>query len=195
MEGKLRFVKPIAFGSGLVLLLASCATIPTGPTVLVLPGSTKSFEQFKADDGTCRDWASAQAGGEPARVAGQSAATGALVGTAVGATAGAVLGAASGRAGPGAAIGAGVGLLGGSAAGADVGRVAATSVQRRYDNAYVQCMFAKGNRVPVARGAYGTEIAGVGSASRGGPKRSASDAAIPPPPPGAPPSPPPGASP
>lgn len=31
-----------------LLLLAGCATVPSGPSVLVLPGSGKTFEQFQA---------------------------------------------------------------------------------------------------------------------------------------------------
>jgi hypothetical protein len=45
----------------IALLLAACATAPTGPTVMVLPGAGKSFEQFQTDDGACREWASQQA--------------------------------------------------------------------------------------------------------------------------------------
>ena len=43
------------------LLLGACATAPTGPGVMVLPGAGKSFEQFQADDAACRSWASQQA--------------------------------------------------------------------------------------------------------------------------------------
>ena len=41
-------------------LVAGCATIPGGPAVMVLPGSTKSFDQFRADDGECRQYSAAQ---------------------------------------------------------------------------------------------------------------------------------------
>jgi hypothetical protein len=47
----------------LVPLLGACATAPTGPTVMVLPGGGTSFDQFQADDATCRDWAARRAGG------------------------------------------------------------------------------------------------------------------------------------
>jgi hypothetical protein len=50
--------------------------------------------------------------------------------------------------GAGAAIGAGTGLLLGSAAGSSYAAGSYYAVQRRYDNAYVQCMYAKGNQVP-----------------------------------------------
>jgi hypothetical protein len=30
--------------------LSACATIPTGPSVMILPGRGKTFEQFQTDD-------------------------------------------------------------------------------------------------------------------------------------------------
>ena len=40
------WVFPIAAG----LLLTGCVVVPTGPSVMVLPGNAKDFEQFKGDD-------------------------------------------------------------------------------------------------------------------------------------------------
>lgn len=45
-------------------VVGGCATIPDGPGVLVLPGSMKSFDQFRADDGECRRYATAQIDGK-----------------------------------------------------------------------------------------------------------------------------------
>ena len=73
---------------GAALVVAACASIPTGPNVLVLPGNGKSFEQFQTADAVCRQWSAQQTG---------------------------------------------------------------TSVQVHYDIAYAQCMYAKGNQIPVAR--------------------------------------------
>jgi len=129
------------------LALAGCVTVPTGPAVMALPGHAKSFDAFRADDMTCRDYAYYQMGpipGQPGDVAVANAAGGA----ALGAAAGAIIGAASGHAGPGAAIGAGTGLLFGSAAGANAAGYTSYDLQRRYDAAYLQCMYAKGNQVP-----------------------------------------------
>jgi hypothetical protein len=39
-------------------------------------------------------------------------------------------------------------LLVGTAAGANAGQVSGYEAQRRYDHAYVQCMYARGNQVP-----------------------------------------------
>jgi len=132
--------------------LGACASVPTAPSVMVLPGGGKSFEAFRDDDGVCRDWAGHQMGVDPAHQAHRDIATGAVVGSAVGAAAGALIGVASGAAGPGAAIGAGTGLLLGTASGASVGGNEWGSLQSRYDTAYMQCMYAKGNQIPMAQG-------------------------------------------
>ncbi len=141
----------LLLGSAAVAL-GGCATLPTGPSVMVLPAPGKPFEQFQAEDATCRQWAAQQVG-PPGAPAAQNTAVGAAVGTAVGAGLGAGLGALAGHAGTGAAIGAGAGLLTGAAAGANADQAAGWHAQRRYDMAYQQCMYAKGNQVPgVVRG-------------------------------------------
>jgi hypothetical protein len=130
-----------------LLLLGACATLPSGPGILALPGSKKSFDEFRVDDGQCRQYANEQVGGAtPSQAATNAGVGGAVVGTAVGAAAGAAIGGSSG-----AAVGAGVGLLTGTAVGAGYGYDSAYSVQQRYDYAYLQCMYAKGNKVPVSR--------------------------------------------
>ncbi len=131
-----------------LLTLSGCVTMPPGPSVMVLPGSGKSFEQFQTDDAVCRQWAAGQTGIAPQTVANQNTATGAVAGTAIGAGLGAAIGAASGSAGTGAAIGAASGLLFGTAAGAGSGQSSGWELQRRYDIAYQQCMYAKGNQIP-----------------------------------------------
>ncbi|PCD59539.1 hypothetical protein CN645_22215, partial [Burkholderia sp. IDO3] len=57
--------------------------------------------------------------------------------------------------GTGAAVGAGAGLLAGSVVGAGAAQGSAYDIQRRYDYAYLQCMYASGNRVPVPGGMSG----------------------------------------
>jgi len=134
-----------------LLVVGGCATVPTGPSVMVLPPPGKPFEQFQVEDATCRQWARQQIGLSPQETINQNAATGAVVGTAIGAGLGAAIGAASGRAGAGAAIGAGSGLLVGTASGANAGQVYGAEAQRRYDIAYEQCMYANGNIIPGMR--------------------------------------------
>jgi hypothetical protein len=133
-----------------VALLGGCATLPTAPSVMVLPAPGKPFEQFQAEDAGCRQWAAQQIGGSPGEPTMQNTGVGAVVGTALGAGLGAAIGAASGHAGTGAAIGAGAGLLGGAAVGANADQAAGWNAQRRYDAAYQQCMYAKGNQIPGA---------------------------------------------
>ncbi len=136
---------------GAVAVLAGCATIPSGPSVMVLPAPGKPFEQFQMEDYTCKQWASQQVGGSLNEAANRNTVTGAVIGTAIGAGLGAAIGAAGGHAGTGAAIGAAGGLLGGTAVGADSGRAYGWEAQRRYDIAYQQCMYAKGNQIPGSR--------------------------------------------
>jgi hypothetical protein len=49
----------------LILLLAGCASEPPvlGPSILVLPGSGKTFDMFRADDTECRQYATTQSAG------------------------------------------------------------------------------------------------------------------------------------
>jgi hypothetical protein len=162
-------------------LLAACVSMPSGPGVMVLPGAGKSFDQFRADDMDCRQFASMQVGGgTPDSAAENSGVKSAVIGTAIGAAAGALIG---GRGNP-AAVGAGIGLLGGSTMGAGAANQSQYELQRRYDFGYQQCMYSRGHQIP-----------GVSGAGNSAPRRAAAPSTrpiAPPPPPGAPPPPPPG---
>lgn len=176
------------------VLAAGCVTLPSGPSVTVLPGTGKPFDQFQVDDVACRQYAAQQTGVSTNQAGADNAVAGATIGTLIGAAAGAAIGAAAGNPGAGAAIGGGVGLLGGTAAGTGNAQVAQVSVQRRYDAAYIQCMYAKGNQVPVSRG---TQMPSYSQGSAppppaGSPPPPPRAGVVPPPPPaGAPPPPPP----
>jgi len=129
-----------------LLVLGACVSLPSGPSILVLPGTGKTFDQFRFDETDCRQYASALLGGKDANAAAAEAGLkSAAVGTALGAVAGAAIG---GR--QGAAVGAGGGALVGGAAGTGAASTSQYGLQRRYDNAYLQCMYAKGHRVPVS---------------------------------------------
>src|SRR5271157_720282 len=146
----MKIIAAVLFFSVLAVI-SGCATMPTGPNVVVLPGPGKPFEVFQADDAVCRQWAQQQIGGaSPSQTANQNTATGATVGALVGAAMGAAIGAATGNAAAGAAIGGGTGLLGGTAMGSNAGAASEYQLQRRYDIAYQQCMYAKGNQIPGA---------------------------------------------
>ena len=129
-----------------LLMLTACATAPSGPSIMSLPGSNKTFDQFRADDLDCRQFASVQIGGTtPSQAANDATARSAAVGTAVGAAAGALIDGASG-----AGWGAGFGLLTGAMVGSSSAYASGYSLQQRYDIAYVQCMYSKGHKVPVS---------------------------------------------
>ena len=168
----------VALAAAGVLVLGACTIMPAGPSVMVLPGTGRTMDSFRVDDAECRNYAYVQVGGRTAQdAATQSAVASAAIGTAVGAAAGAAFGGSQG-----AAVGAGTGLLFGSAVGAGTATASGYGTQSQYDNAYIQCMYAKGHRVPVP-----------GNVIYSSPVR-ASEAGIPPPPPGLPPPPPPGAA-
>lgn len=135
---------PRAGALAAALLLSGCVSMPTGPSVATFPGSQRTFDQFRVDEADCRRYAMDSIGGsDPSRAQADSAFKSAAVGTAVGALAGAALGGSQG-----AATGAGVGLLFGGVAGVDAANASGSIAQRRYDNAFVQCMYAKGHKVP-----------------------------------------------
>lgn len=127
-------------------MLCACTSMPSGPSVLVLPGTGKNFDQFRGDDLVCRQFAGQQVGGStPGRVASASGVTSAVVGTVLGAAAGAAI-----DGGHGARVGAGSGLALGGLTGTGTAQTSADRFQQRYDFGYQQCMYAKGHRIPMA---------------------------------------------
>jgi hypothetical protein len=179
----------VCIGVVVVLAVGGCATYPTGPSALALPGTGKTFEQFRLDDGECQRYAFQQIGGETAeKTAEESSVRSAVIGTAVGAIAGAAIGGHNG-----AGVGAGTGLLFGSVAGTDASRRSAYGSQRRYDNAYIQCMYAHGHKVPVpAEVARLMQQQQASSSSDYSPPPTVDVGTVPEPPHGNPPPPPPG---
>jgi len=132
-----------------LVLLWGCAQMPAGPSVAVMPAPGKPIEVFTAEDQACRAYSAQSAGANQNDAAVNSVAGSAVVGTVIGAAAGALIGGHNGV-----GTGAGLGLLTGTAVGASRGSDASHSVQRRYDIAYEQCMYAKGNQLPPARTSY-----------------------------------------
>jgi len=140
------------------LMLGACTVMPAGPGVMALPGSGKSVGQYQVDAAECRQYADAviaASSGGTAAAADNSAASTAAAGAVLGAAAGAIIGSASGNAGQGAAVGAGTGLFFGAAAGSPYTAMSSYQLQRGYDSAYLQCMYARGNRVPTRGHASG----------------------------------------
>ncbi|AIY42774.1 Proline-rich region [Collimonas arenae] len=140
------------FAVSMAVLLSGCVTAPTGPNVMALPGAGKSYDQFRNDENVCRSEAQNRIGPYAPQAAANNAAGTAAAGTLIGAAAGALIGAATGRAGAGAAIGGGVGLMAGSSVAGDSANRSSYGMQREYNNVYTQCMYAKGNQVPVSGG-------------------------------------------
>lgn len=132
----------------LTAALSGCVSPPTRPDVMVLPGTGKDYQQFRMDEMACRNDAYNSVNGG-AQTANNNAVNTAAAGTVVGAAAGALLGAASHQAGAGALVGAGSGLLIGSAMGSNGAGASSGNLQNQYDTVYTQCMYAKGNKVPV----------------------------------------------
>ena len=165
------------FAAGTLILLAGCAMRPLGPTVAAYPSPNKPFDVFQRDQYDCRQYADSQVAGGAER-ANNNAVGAAVIGTALGLAVGAATG--NGRA---ATTGAVAGGAIGAAVGANESERAGFGLQQRYNIAYSQCMYSKGNQVAGPRG-YGP------------PPAPGYYGAPPPPPPGAyygpPPPPPPG---
>ena len=113
-----------------------------GPLVQVMPGPGKSFDAFAADQANCKMYAQGAVAGQA-----ENANTRAVGAAALGTVLGAGLGAAIGG-GRGAAIGAGSGAIAGTGFGMSGSAAEQYGIQQQYDNAYAQCMYAKGNQVP-----------------------------------------------
>lgn len=139
-----------ALAAGTAALLAGCATMPSGPAVPALPGTGKSVDAFQQDQAACQQYAQAVLGnGAAPEAVNDRAAAGAVGTTAIGAASGAIIGSASNQGGQGAAIGAGIGLLIGAINAANASSATQWQLQQQYDNAYFQCMYSRGNQVPM----------------------------------------------
>ncbi|HEX6827506.1 MAG TPA: hypothetical protein VF104_00850 [Burkholderiales bacterium] len=140
MKSRLRIPALLA-----LLALAGCVSMPSGPSAMALPGSGMSWDRFRVDDAECRQFGTAQVGGAtPDQAAATSGVNSAAVGALIGAAAGAAI-----NGGQGAAVGAGAGLATGALVGTGAASTSSYVLQQRYDNAYLQCMYAKGHKVPV----------------------------------------------
>jgi hypothetical protein len=161
MRRRLGVIASVLGGS---VLLAGCAVQPpTGPTVMALPGSGKSLTAFQQDDYGCRNYAAqTTAYQSPGQVGATPGTTGAVLGTLGGAALGAALGAVGGNAGAGAAIGGGAGLLGGASIGSQRGEASQYSLQQRYNIAYTQCMYSRGDSVQSPPPGYALGAPGYG---------------------------------
>ena len=122
-------------------LAAGSASAQMGPTVPVGPAPNKPFDEFQQDNYLCRSYADQQVAGLEQRETNQVVG-GAVVGTVLGAGLGAAIGG-----GRGAAIGAGTGAVVGTVGGSAQAQQTQAYAQRRYDTAFGQCMYARGDQV------------------------------------------------
>jgi hypothetical protein len=159
-----------------IAVLAGCASPPQGPHVAVMPTPGKPFETFVAEDQYCRGYAEQSVGTNASDAAAQRMAGSAAVGTVIGAAAGSAMGGRHNGTG----TGAGMGLIAGTAIGAGQGAAIQQDIQRRYDIAYQQCMYAKGNQVP---GTNYRQAPAVNVTPQYAPPSYAPPVAYPPPPP------------
>ncbi len=134
--------------AALLLLLTGCVSQPLGPTVAVMPAPGKPFEVFRQDQALCQQYADQQTAGGAQQANNKQVLTG-VVGTVLGAGLGAAIGG-----GRGAAIGAGSGALAGGLVGAGPVQREQMDLQQRYDLAYSQCMYSRGNQVPGLQPSY-----------------------------------------
>ena len=133
--------------ASLLATLAACAATPMGPTVQVMPGPGKTFDAFQMDQSSCKNFAADQVRGQ-AEASNQRAVGTAVLTTVLSAGLGAAVGGAYGNAGAGAAIGAAAGAGTGAGFGAGGSANDQMNIQQQYDNAFSQCMYAKGEQVP-----------------------------------------------
>lgn len=136
-------MKRIIFVCALITtLLVGCVSAPTGPTAAVMPTPGKPFDVFQREDASCRNYAQNSTGINSDDANNNNAVRNATIGAALGAVVGGLIEGNS----RGIAKGAAIGLVGGSIAGAENGAMAGNEIQRRYNIAYQQCMYAAGNQ-------------------------------------------------
>lgn len=143
------------------LALAGCVSVPQGPTVAVMPGTSKSLDQFQVDNSNCQQYAQSAIAG-PTQAAYNQAGANVVGSAAFGAVLGALFGSVTGDAGYGAAWGASTGALFGSAGASNSGAVSSYTLQQQYNAAYMQCMYTQGNQVParVVQRTYSSTVPG-----------------------------------
>jgi len=152
----MRFAKTPVAALASVLAVAACAHTPMGPTVAVMPAPGKPFDVFQTDQMMCKQFAEGEVAGQAQQANNTQVGT-AVVGTLLGAGLGAAIGG-----GRGAGIGAASGALGGTAIGGGMAQGQQMSLQQRYDVAFSQCMYSRGNQVPGFTPVATTSFPGAG---------------------------------
>ena len=123
------------------LLLNGCANAPLGPTAMVMPAQGKPFDVFARDQTMCKQFADGEVDGGATMSNLKEFGT-IAVSTALGGGLGMAV-----RNRRGAEIGGAMGAIAGVAAGAHGSAHDQNGLQGRYDLAYTQCMYARGNQI------------------------------------------------
>jgi hypothetical protein len=123
------------------ILLSGCVTPPMGPTALVMPGQGKPFEDFAGDQSTCKQFAGGEVSGGATLANLTQFGTTAMT-TVIGAGLGGAV-----RGTRGMEYGGGAGAIAGLAVSSRGVAAGQGSLQSRYDLAYIQCMYARGNQI------------------------------------------------
>ena len=148
------------------IALGGCVTPPMGPTARVLPAPGKPFEVFAQEQAMCKQFAAGEVDGDATTANLKELGTAALS-TALGAGLGAAV---HGQRGAG--IGGGVGAIAGALSAGHGSAREQYGLQGRYDLAYSQCMYSRGNQVAgapqVAYGPRGGQFGGDPPAERRG---------------------------
>jgi uncharacterized protein YcfJ len=144
-----RAPKMIAAVASLCAVSACAVSELRGPTVTALPKPGTSQAVFEQEHLQCRNYAAEMTySARPGQGSLHTAIGGAALGTLLGAAAGTAIGGAARSAGAGAVIGSATGVVGGSAVAAKNAR--ASELQKRYNIAYTQSMYALGDTVQAA---------------------------------------------
>jgi uncharacterized protein YcfJ len=132
----------------LLFAVGACAIEPYGSSYAAMPSPYKPPEVFSSDEGACSAYARQVVAGH-ADTANQQAILTTLLGAAIGAGIGEAVG--GGREVTAGAVG---GAITGGMIGAANSTNASYALQHQYDVAYQQCMYNRGNQVPVARARF-----------------------------------------
>ncbi len=132
--------------AAVAMLLSGCAETPMGPLVQVMPAAGKTLAAFEVDLDQCKAFAERMTRGQ-AESANHRAIGGALLNTAVGAGGGALVGWTAGDSLTGAAAFGAPAAASGATGALGASSTAQPGIQSQYDNAYAQCMYARGNQV------------------------------------------------
>jgi hypothetical protein len=130
-----------------IALASGCATEPMGPAARVMPAQGKPFEVFAAEQATCKQFAQSEVGGG-AMLSNLQELGAAALSTALGAGMGAAIPIHNHA--RGAEIGGSLGAMTGTMLASRGAARDQQGLQGRYDLAYTQCMYARGNQVAAA---------------------------------------------